>query len=76
VDVPRVRDILCELEPLLAKNKFNAIDTFNELQAAVIGTALEHDVAEIKWFIEELQFEQALLRLRGMDSALKGQHND
>jgi PAS domain S-box-containing protein len=76
VDVPRVRDILCELEPLLAKNKFNAIDTFNELQAAVIGTALERDIADIKWFIEELQFEQALLRLRGMDSALKGQHSD
>ena len=74
VDVPRVSAILCELEPLLAKNKFSAIDTFNELQAAVIGTALEHDIAEIKWFIEELQYEQALLRLRGMDSiqALKG----
>ena len=74
VDVPRVTALVCELEPLLAKNKFSAIDTFNELQAAVIGTALEHDIAEIKWFIEELQFEQALLRLRGMGSiqALKG----
>ena len=73
-----MRDILCQLEPLLAKNKFNAIDTFNELQAAVTGTALENDIAEIQWLIEELQFEQALMRLRGMDSiqALKGQRHD
>jgi PAS domain S-box-containing protein len=69
VDVIRVREILCELEPLLAKNKFSAIDTFNELQAAVTGTVLEHDIAEIRWFIEELQFEQALPRLRGVDNA-------
>ncbi len=78
VDVPRVRAILRELEPLLAKNKFSAMDTFNELQAAVTGTALENDIAEIQWLIEELQFEQALMRLRGMDSiqALKGQRHD
>jgi len=78
VDVVRVTAILCELERLLAQSMCSAVDTFYELQAVVTGTALEHDIADIKWLIDELQFEQALLRLRSMDSikAVKDQHND
>ncbi len=66
VDASRVAAILRELEPLLAKNKFSAIERFHDLQAAVAGTELETDIAHMKWLIEEFQFDRALLHLRGI----------
>jgi hypothetical protein len=67
-----------ELCPLLAQNKFSAVVRFNDLLTAVAGTELEQAIEEVKWLIDEFQFQQALERLRTIDTVknLEGKRHE
>jgi hypothetical protein len=62
--------LVAELTPLLAQNKFSAINRFYALQTLVAGTALADEVNTLADLVRDLQFEQALVRLRDISSGL------
>ena len=66
VDIPRVVALLDEIMPLLAQNRFDAITRFRELQQAVAGTGIAAEMGEIGRLLEQVRFDLALDRLRGM----------
>jgi hypothetical protein len=63
LDDAMVLRLIHELEPLLAKNKFDAIARYRDLQAAVAGTDLAAPVAQAGRALHELHFESALRQL-------------
>ncbi|MBI4743001.1 MAG: DUF3365 domain-containing protein [Betaproteobacteria bacterium] len=68
-DIPRIVALANEIAPLLAHNKFDAIGRFQELEAAVAGTELAGEIAEIGGLLEKFNFDLALDRLRRIAAA-------
>ena len=66
LDVSRVLSLLCELEPLLAANKFGAIGVFQELQEVATGTDVAEEFAIMRRWLDEFHFDRVLDRLRQM----------
>jgi CheY-like chemotaxis protein len=64
LDVARVAALVDELLPLLAQNKFDAIDRFRALQEAVAGTIMAAEINETGRLLEGLNFAGVLARLR------------
>ncbi len=64
VDLVRVAALLEELLPLLAKNRFDAIRCFRDLQEAVAGSHATAEVNEIGQLLQEFKFAATLERLR------------
>ena len=69
VDVPRIQGILAHFIPLLSENSFSAIAGFRELQEALAGTRLEHEIAAVGGPMEQLRFSTALMQLRRIAQA-------
>jgi len=63
-DIPRIVALVNEIAPLLVHHKFDAIGRFQELEAAVAGTELAGEIAEIGGPLEKFDFGLALDRLR------------
>ena len=59
INVPRLLAIWQVLAPLLLQHKFSAVAHFNELQAALVGTADAQALTAAKHLLDELQFVQA-----------------
>ncbi len=58
--------LLAEMEPLLEKNKFDAIHSFRKLQALAEGTPIAARIKEMDSLLRLLRFDQALERLRAI----------
>ena len=54
---------------MLEGSKFDAIAYFKQLESVVSGTGFEREVASIGDLVRELQFDQALMRLRQIDNS-------
>ena len=63
VDLPQLKVLLQVLLPLLAENKFDALDHFKAVQECVAQTALEAEIAEAGKPLSVLQFNIAHDRL-------------
>jgi signal transduction histidine kinase/CheY-like chemotaxis protein len=59
VDAPQVSELIAELLPLLAQNKFDAISRFKALQALVAGTVMAAEIDEIDAALITLRFDLA-----------------
>ncbi len=64
LDQQQFSALLVELEPMLEKNKFDAIDQFRRLKVLVDGTALAAEFEELDALVQALRFDQVLKRLR------------
>jgi len=64
VDVAVVLALMLELEPLLVRNKFDAISRFRDLEDAVAGTDLAAPIAQAGRALQELHFDVTLAQLR------------
>ena len=69
VDVRRVVEILRELDPLLAQNKFDAVSHFKALQEAVAGTELVAELAKTEAFLDVFNFTAAREHLHRIATA-------
>jgi len=63
-DIPRIVALVAEIEPLLAQNKFNALERFKVLQELLAGTAVAEELAETGRLLAEFRFDLAHERLR------------
>lgn len=72
VDTHRFIALVDEIAPLLAQNKFNALERFKELQVVMVGTALAAEIDEIGGILETFRFDQALERLNQITAAFGG----
>ena len=68
LDVDAFVALVAELTPLLEDNKFDAISRFQELQALVAGTHLDEEVKALVGALQEMRFDQVLMRLRQISS--------
>jgi hypothetical protein len=64
VDAAPVLALMRELEPLLVRNKFDAIARFRDLEDAVAGTDLAAPIAQAGRALHELHFDVTLDQLR------------
>jgi CheY-like chemotaxis protein len=64
IDRPRIAAMVTELEPLLAAQRFDAIDRFRALQDALAGTEVADEIAVVGRLVAELRLESALEHLR------------
>jgi PAS domain S-box-containing protein len=64
VDAALVLALMRELEPLLVRNKFDAIARFRDLEDAVAGTDLAAPIAQAGRALHELHFDVTLDQLR------------
>ena len=64
VDTPRIAAMVAELEPLLAAQKFDAVDRFRALQGALAGTDAADEIAEVGRLVSELRLASALEHLQ------------
>ncbi len=69
IDMPRIGALVGEILPLLAQNKFDAIDRLALLEAAVAGTVTTDGIAEVRRLAEEFSFAQAAEQLRRIATA-------
>ena len=69
VDRKALAKVISELAPMLEGSKFDAIAYFKQLESVVSGTGFEREVASIGDLVRELQFDQALMRLRQIDNS-------
>lgn len=70
-DVAAIAVLAGEVMSLLAHNKFDALSRFAELRAAVAGTGVAAELAEIGRLVEEFRFDEALGRLRTIAAVQK-----
>jgi len=63
-DMSRIVALVAEIEPLLAQNKFNALERFKVLQELLAGTAVAEEIAETGRLLAEFRFDLAHERLR------------
>jgi hypothetical protein len=63
VDVAVVLALMRELDPLLVRNKFDAIARFRDLEDAVAGTDLAAPIAQAGRALHELHFDVTLTQL-------------
>lgn len=68
LDVPRIQELIHELEPMLEGHKFNAIARFKDLQDLFAGTELATEMAQAGLPLIEFRFDLTLDRLRQMAS--------
>ena len=66
VDRERFVLLVDTIAPLLAQNRFDAIDRFKDLQSLAAGTDLEAEIDEIDGILNAFNFDLALERLRRM----------
>ena len=69
INLPRILELLDELEPLLAHNQFAALGRFKELQRTVSDTDAASDIAGIAWLVAGLRFDEALQALHQIAAA-------
>jgi len=63
-DIPHIVALIAEIEPLLAQNKFNALERFKVLQELLAGTAVAEELAETGRLLAEFRFDLAHEHLR------------
>jgi PAS domain S-box-containing protein len=68
-DTGEIRQLMDQLLPQLAENKFKAFALFNDLQALVAGTALAEPVAEAGKPLLDMHFDQVHQRLLAIADA-------
>ncbi|MCF8157531.1 MAG: response regulator [Rhodoferax sp.] len=66
VDVVRMRELMAEITPQLAHNKFASIACFRQMQEALAGTVLADDMAQTGRLLQEFRFDLVQQRLRQM----------
>jgi PAS domain S-box-containing protein len=66
VDRAHIQALLAEIMPLLAHSKFSSIACFRQLQEALVGTALQDDLAQTARLLQEFHFDMVQQRLRQM----------
>jgi signal transduction histidine kinase/CheY-like chemotaxis protein len=64
VDLQRLVELVEEITPLLAQNKFDAISRCKALQALLAGTDAASEINEISALLAEFRFDVALDRLQ------------
>ena len=67
---PNIGPILDELDRLLAKNMFNAVNQFNILQNLLAGSVVAPRFTAIGQLVNEMKFDQARSRLQQLRSEL------
>ncbi|MBL8481709.1 MAG: PAS domain S-box protein, partial [Rhodocyclaceae bacterium] len=68
LDPEQVRGLLKSLLPLLDKNKFDAIDRYEDMLNALRDTESAAEFAAIRHFVSDMQFDLAARRLREIAS--------
>ncbi len=63
LDAARIAGILQELEPLLVRHEFGALDRFKALQTAVAGSAVADEINEAGRLLAAFRFDATLQRL-------------
>ena len=63
VDLQAFAALVRELTPLLAQNRFSAINRFKSLQAVVAGTDLADEINALDALLQEMRFDLVLERL-------------
>jgi CheY-like chemotaxis protein len=63
VDLQAFAALVSELTPLLAQNRFSAINRFKSLQAVVEGTDLADEINALDALLQEMRFDLVLERL-------------
>ena len=63
VNRAQVEQLLAELAPLIAKNKFAVLKRYQALQDLVAGSAAESEIRDIGWLLQTFDFNLALERL-------------
>jgi signal transduction histidine kinase len=64
LDMQRIDDLVGQLLPLMASNRFDALDRIKELMEAVADTTLALEIAEVRRLLEEFRFDLAYERLQ------------
>ena len=72
LDKPRFLDLVAEIEPLLAQNKFDAIGRFKDLQDLAADTFLATEIDEIAAMLGQFRFDAALERLHRVAATQDG----
>ena len=72
---PDIEGVFDELERLLDKNMFNAINQFKALQNRLEGTPAEARFQPLGTLINDMKFDQALNQLRQLRAALSNREN-